>query len=103
MCSLDLLRAIRVVPAAGLPARARLVHADGGRPGCTLGRDNVSSRSGKQHTHLVPKRGCPTRHCLKVQITEVNGLPSPLTKMSRPRRGPENRACGLPVNQTNFW
>ena len=31
---------------------------------------------------------------LHLQKYKINGLSSPLTKMSRPRRGPENRACG---------
>ena len=29
---------------------------------------------------------------------KINGLSCPLTKVGRPRRGPENRACGLPRN-----
>ena len=31
-------------------------------------RDNVNSGSGNHHTHLVTKRGCPTRYCAAAQV-----------------------------------
>ena len=45
--------------------------------GLRLGRDNANPRSGKQHTHLVPKRGCPTRYCKAARICSVQSARAP--------------------------